>query len=231
MITEPKSLGFTDVDFDRPGKHAGFVMLPHSPDDDAWGVTRVPVMVVRNGCGPTVILQGGNHGDEYEGPIALTELYREIDAATVQGRIIMLPAVNVHAVQAGRRTSPVNGLNFNRIFPGNPLGTITQEIAAFVSERLLPMADALIDLHSGGSSLLLLPSAVIIRAADPAHQRRNVALARAFGAPVTLAIDNLGETRTATATAAGGTGHNGNRDGRRRGGVARGAGALQTGYP
>src|SRR5436190_22529803 len=59
---------FATVDLDRPGKQVGFVMIPHSPDDDAWGVTRIPISVISNGQGPTVILEGGNHGDEYEGP-------------------------------------------------------------------------------------------------------------------------------------------------------------------
>ncbi len=42
-----------------------------------------------------------------------------------------MPAINVHAVIAGQRTSPVDGLNFNRTFPGDPRGTITQQISAF----------------------------------------------------------------------------------------------------
>ena len=42
------SSAFTTVDFDRPGKQAGFLMIPHSPHEDAWGVTRVPVAVIAN---------------------------------------------------------------------------------------------------------------------------------------------------------------------------------------
>ena len=124
----------TDIDFDRPGKQIGFVDIPHSPHDDAWGATRIPIAVISNGSGTTVILQGGNHGDEYEGPITLGELVRELDPAMVQGRIIVLPAVNAPAVQAGQRTSPVDGLNLNRTFPGDPLGSITQQISAYVSD-------------------------------------------------------------------------------------------------
>ena len=64
-----------------------------------------------------------------------------------------MPANNVHAVMAGQRTSPVDGLNFNRTFPGDPRGTITQQIAAFVTDEIFPRGDAFLDLHSGGSSL------------------------------------------------------------------------------
>ena len=85
----------TTIDFDRNGKQIGFVDIPHSPHEDAWGATRIPLAVIRNGTGPTVILEAGNHGDEYEGPIALGELIRELDPAAVNGRIIVLPAVNM----------------------------------------------------------------------------------------------------------------------------------------
>lgn len=196
-----RSTAFATIDFETDGRRTGFIMVPHSPDDDAWGVTRIPIAVVRNGAGPTVVVQGGNHGDEYEGPIAISDLYRTLDPARVRGRLILLPAVNVHAVVAGRRTSPVDGLNLNRIFPGDPLGTNTQEIAAFVADHVLPLGDVFLDLHSGGSSLRMIPSAGIVPARDPDHHRRNVAAAEAFGAPVTLMIDNLGETRTASAQA------------------------------
>ncbi|MDO8360237.1 MAG: succinylglutamate desuccinylase/aspartoacylase family protein [Devosia sp.] len=191
----------TTIDFEQSGKQIGFVDIPHSPHEDAWGATRIPLAVIRNGSGPTVILQAGNHGDEYEGPITLGELIRELDPTRVSGRIIFLPAINTPAVLAGRRTSPVDGLNLNRTFPGDPSGTITQQISAYVSDVIMPMGDAYVDLHSGGSSLNILPSAIIEPATDPDLRRRNIAAALAFDAPLTVIIDNLGEPRTSTATA------------------------------
>src|SRR3546814_7106901 len=128
-------------------------MIPHSPQEDAWGVTRVPLAVIANGSGPTVIIEGGNHGDEHEGPIVIGELIRDLDPGEIQGRLILMPANNVHAVIADRRTSPVDGLNFNRTFPGDPYGGITEPISAYVSDHIFPIGDAFLDLHSGGSSL------------------------------------------------------------------------------
>lgn len=192
---------FLTVDPGRTGRQVGWLMVPHSPHEDAWGVTRVPVGVIANGTGPTAILEGGNHGDEHEGPIVIAEMLRELDPGAVQGRLILLPAVNAPAVVAGLRTSPVDGLNFNRVFPGDPLGSISQQIAAFVTDALFPLADAFLDLHSGGSSLDLLPSAMIEPCADPALAARNRAAALAFGAPATVVIPNLGDPRTATAAA------------------------------
>jgi len=200
MIPRP-STAFTTVDLDKPGKQVGFLMIPHSPNDDAWGVTRVPLAVIRHGTGPTVILEGGNHGDEYEGPIVISELIHALDPGELQGCLILMPANNVHAATAGQRTSPVDGLNFNRSFPGDPQGSITQQIAAFMTDHVFPRADAFLDLHSGGSSLSLLPSAIVEPAENTALRRRNIAAAQAFDAPLTVVIANLGDPRTATAAA------------------------------
>ena len=81
------------------------------------------------------MIEGGNHGDEYEGPIVISEMIRDLDPATISGRLILMPSINVHAAMAGTRTSPVDGLNFNRTFPGDPRGTITEQISAFVVGR------------------------------------------------------------------------------------------------
>ena len=199
---EPRpSTAFVTVDFDRQGRQTGFVMIPHSPHDDAWGVTRVPIAIIANGKGPTVVLEGGNHGDEYEGPIVIGELIRDLDPAEVQGRLLLMPANNVHAVIAGRRVSPVDGLNLNRTFPGDPQGTITEQIAAYVTDEIFPRADAFLDLHSGGSSLNMTPSAIVEPTDNAALHARNIRAARAFEAPMTVVIGNLGDPRTSTATA------------------------------
>lgn len=191
----------TSIDFERDGKQTGFVNLPLSVHEDAWGVLAIPLTVIKNGKGPTVILQGGNHGDEYEGPIALGEIIRDLDPATVSGRLIIVPAINLPAVVAGRRTSPVDNLNLNRLFPGDHGGTTTTQIAAYINDVLFPMADAFIDLHSGGSSSVNIPSAIIEPADDPAHLKRNIDAVVAFGAPMIVVISNRGDPRTSTAAA------------------------------
>ncbi len=201
LTSRPAGPAFVDVDLDGAGRQLGHISIPHSPDDDAWGTVRVPIAIIGNGEGPTVVVEGGNHGDEYEGQIVVAELIRDQDPAAVNGRLILLPAVNAPAAAAGRRTSPVDGLNYNRVFPGDPLGTMTQQIAAFVTDEIFPRADAFVSLHSGGSSLLILPSAAIEPCEDRDLYKRNVAAALAFGAPKTVVIANLGDQRTATATA------------------------------
>ena len=101
----------------------------------------------------------GNHGDEYEGEIALGRLIRRLDPARVRGTI--LPMANVPAVMAARRRSPLDNGNLNRAFPGSPGGTPTERLAHFLEHELFPRHDVVFDIHSGGTSMAHLPTALI----------------------------------------------------------------------
>ena len=192
---------FTDIDLDAPGRQVGFLHIPHSPHDDAWGTVRIPMAVLANGDGPTVILEGGNHGDEYEGQIVLGELIRDLPLDRIRGRLIFMPSLNAPAAEAGLRTSPKDGKNLNRSFPGDHAGTITEQIAAYVSDELFSRGDAFLSLHSGGSSLDIIPSALVQPTGDAAQTQRNLDAILAFGAPFNVLLNNLGDTRTSVATA------------------------------
>lgn len=193
--------GQTDIDFDRDGKQVGFYKLPYSGHDDAWGVLRIPLAVISNRDGPTVILEGGNHGDEYEGPIVLGEIIRDLDPKEVSGRLIIVPAINLPAVEASQRVSPLDGLNLNRTFPGDPFGSPTMQLSSYVHDILFPMADAFIDLHSGGSSLSIIPSAIVEPAEDASLAERIREAVAAFDAPMSVVISNRGDPRTSTSSA------------------------------
>ena len=105
------------IDLEAPGAQHGFLRLPYSRDDSAWGSVMIPIAVIRGAPGPTALLTGGNHGDEYEGPIALFDLARTLDPAVVTGAVIILPALNTPAFRAATRTSPIDRGNLNRSFP------------------------------------------------------------------------------------------------------------------
>ena len=101
----------TTVNFDQDGVQHGFLALPHSHDDSAWGAMMIPISVAKNGDGPTVLFTGANHGDEYEGPVALWDLAHTINAHELSGRVIIVPGMNYPAFRAGKRTSPIDGGN------------------------------------------------------------------------------------------------------------------------
>lgn len=179
------------VDFDRDGKHFGNLAVPHSRNDSAWGAVHVPIVSIKNGRGPTLVCTGGNHGDEYEGPIALMKLARALDSAKIAGRVIIVPALNYPAVLAGTRVSPIDGVNMNRAFPGARGGTVSAMIAHYVQTKILPLADALLDIHSGGKTLMFSPFACYHRIADRAVMAQAKAAALAFGAPISLELVEL----------------------------------------
>lgn len=188
------------VDFDADGVQHGFLRLPYSRDDAAWGSVMIPVCVVKNGAGPTALLTGGNHGDEYEGPIALFDLARALTPDQVTGRVIIVPAMNQPAFAAGTRTSPIDRGNLNRSFPGRPDGTVTEKIADYFQRVLLPMADVVVDFHSGGKTLDFLPFCAAHILPDKAQEAEAFRLVQAFGAPYSvrmLEIDAVGMYDTA----------------------------------
>ena len=179
------------VDFSAPGAQHGVLRLPYSRDESAWGAIMIPVAVIAGGPGPTALLTGGNHGDEYEGPIALFDLARTLDPATIVGRVIILPALNYPAFRAGTRTSPIDRGNLNRSFPGSPRGAPTAQIADYVTRHLLPHADVVLDVHSGGRTLDFLPYAAAHELPDAAQQARCMAAVAAFGAPWSMMMREL----------------------------------------
>jgi N-alpha-acetyl-L-2,4-diaminobutyrate deacetylase len=188
------------VDFDRDGVQHGHLKLPHSHDASAWGSIMIPITVVKNGTGPTALLTGANHGDEYEGPVALFDLAGRLSAEEVSGRVILVPAMNYPAFRAATRTSPIDGGNMNRAFPGRPDGTVTEKIADYFQRALLPMADYVLDIHSGGKTLAFVPLAAAHVLADEAQQAACVAAMAAFNAPYSvmlLEIDAVGMYDTA----------------------------------
>ncbi len=191
------------VDFDAEGVQHGFLRLPYSRDDAAWGSVMIPVTVVKNGEGPTALLTGANHGDEYEGPIALFDLARSLRAEDVTGRVFIVPMMNQPAFAAGTRTSPIDKGNLNRSFPGRPDGTVTEKIADYFQRVLLPMADVVLDFHSGGKTLDFLPFCAAHILPDTRQEAEAFRLVRAFGAPWSvkmLEIDAVGMYDTAAET-------------------------------
>lgn len=188
------------VDFDRDGVQHGFLRLPYSRDDSAWGSVMIPICVVRNGDGPTALLSGANHGDEYEGPLALYELARTLEPGQVSGTVIIVPAMNYPAFRAGTRTSPIDKGNMNRSFPGRPDGTATEKIADYFQRELLPRADLVFDFHSGGRTLDFLPYCAAHILPDKAQEAKAFAAVEAFAAPFSMKmreIDAVGMYDTA----------------------------------
>lgn len=148
------------------------------------GVWRLPLLYVTGQApGPTLVVTAAVHGDEYEGVEAIPQIFQQIAPADLRGKLVMVPVCNMPAYEAATRSSPIDGLNLARVFPGDANGTITQRIAYWIAEKLLRHADFYIDLHSGGATYNIPTLIGYVRDAGPMGQRAEAG-ARAFGAPV-----------------------------------------------
>jgi N-alpha-acetyl-L-2,4-diaminobutyrate deacetylase len=183
---------WTTIDYEKPGKQIGFLGVPQSTNTAGWATQYLPIAVIKNGGGPTALFFGGNHGDEYEGSVTLPKVARTIDPAQVNGRIIMIPMLNAPAGQAGTRLSPVDGKNLNRAFPGERNGTITSVIAHYVYHALFPMADLVVDIHSGGRSIHFAASVNMHHVANQKQMEGMIQSGIAWGAPYVFVYRDVG---------------------------------------
>ena len=187
-----------DLDFEASGRQAAYLRAPLSRNTSGWGAVEIPIVVLKNGEGPTVLFTGGVHGDEYEGPIAISKLARSLDHGRIQGRVILMPAVNMPAVLADTRLSPVDGRDINRCFPGDPRGTFSQILAHFMDSVILPHVDISVDLHTAGHSMESALSTNMHYVQDKALRERTMQIAAAFGAPFNAVFWGVDEGATFT---------------------------------
>ena len=162
------------IDLTAPGKQIGHLRYPKISNNGGWAYDLVPIACIANGDGPTVVVSGGNHGNEYEGQIAALRLINEIDADQISGRIIVVPVISIEAAWASTRLWP-SGANFNRSFPGSPDGPPNQQIADYFTRVLFPMADVVIDMHSGGNAFWFLPCSHMHVVDDPVQRQAMLA--------------------------------------------------------
>ena len=165
----------------RGGKQSAWLDIAARAGGGNW---RLPLLTV-NGAddGPMLLVIAGVHGDEYEGIAAIPQVYSTIEPKDLHGRLLMMPVSNVPAYEAALRSSPIDGLNLARVFPGDINGTITQQIAWWLGEKLLRHADFFIDLHTGGIAYEL-PTLIGYVHDDGGLGQASLEAAAAFGAPV-----------------------------------------------
>jgi predicted deacylase len=176
---------YTKIDFNKPGKHHYQVAF-HL--DSTWGYSLVPLTVI-NGLRESkskntpagVAAFGGTHGNEYEGPVSVKRLCRDLDAAEMCGRVILVPQLSESACVANTRPSPLDGVNMNRAFPGNPRGTISYRIANFVKTCIFPQVKVVIDIHAGGNEArFVMPMPAVYTIADKKQFEEMIQVAQLF---------------------------------------------------
>lgn len=185
-----------ELDLDSPGRRDYWVALEH---DTTWGDHLMPLTVMVGpdaSPGKGLVALGSNHGNEYEGPVAIKHLLREIDIRDVIGRIMLIPVLNPAAFQSGTRESAAqDGVNLNRAFVDGAgttpaLAGITHRIAAFVRTYVWPRVHMVQDIHAGGSAHRFALCSSFHEVDDPAQSRIIEDTARWYGVPFVMTYQN-----------------------------------------
>ena len=158
---------------------SGFLMVPKGMDEGS----KIPITVAHGASdGPVLALIAGIHGYEYPPITALQAVRAQIDPTALSGTIIMVHIANMPSF-LGRTIyySPVDGKNLNRMYPGDPKGSISQRIAHLLTTEVIDQTDYLVDLHGGDGNEALRPYVYMPVTGDPAFDAKIEGLAVAFG--------------------------------------------------
>lgn len=147
----------------------------------SWSEQLALPLIVVNGAadGPRLWLSAVVHGPEVPGIEVIRQVLREnVDATKLRGSIICVPVANPLAFQASTYDTPEDGHNLNRVFPGNPRGSITQRMAHVIYEQV-KRCDFVVDLHA--NAVPAMQFAIVAHSPDPKVVARSFEIGRAFG--------------------------------------------------
>lgn len=145
--------------------------------------TLIPFTII-NGArhGKVLALVAGVHGYEYPPILALYRLKEMIDPAKLTGTLILVHIANLQSFQ--KRIiyyNPYDWKNLNRVFPGEPNGTISQRIAHVLKNEVVDRCDYLIDMHCGDGNEALIPYTYWMISGDERQDSISKEMALAFG--------------------------------------------------
>ncbi len=172
----------------RPGEVvSGYLDVPGT---DGLGA-RIPVTVIRGTTeGPVAAFVAGIHGYEYPPILALYRLKAMIEPSTLKGTVILVHIANPPSF--AKRTiyySPVDGMNLNRVFPGDPKGSLSRRLAHVLTAEIIGASDVVVDMHCGDGNEALIPYTYWMVGRDRALNEKSRGLALAFGIPVIIIDD------------------------------------------
>ena len=163
----------------EPGTVARYGFRAVTTDDGS--PVNVPVVVVAGQKGkPRVVFVAGVHGDEVQGIFALQSLLESLDPGRLNGTLVAVMCANPLAMRAVRRRAPQDDVDLNRVFPGDPSGSVSYRLAHALFEQLIPGADFVLTLHGWGSAGMVMPYAEY-PAGDGNVCEASYQAARAFG--------------------------------------------------
>ena len=168
-----------DMQVERGEKNFGFLKVAETP----IATIHMPIGVLKGArSGPTLCVTAGVHGCEYPGIEAALRIYHRIDPTELDGEMVIVPVVNMPSFETCTPYfCPIDKVNLNRIFPGDPKGTVSHIIVRTLMEQVILRADYHIDLHGGDLPELLVPYAFFAVVANQDINERSQVMAKIYG--------------------------------------------------
>jgi len=167
-----------DISAERGAKTQGWLTI----GETASGPLRIPLVLI-NGRedGPVLCVTAGVHATEYAPIDAVMRLLRMLEPERLRGAVIGVPVTNMRMFEHRTGfTSPLDGLNLNRIAPGRQDGSISEMLADILLREVIATAQYHIDFHAGDLGEQLLPFAGYSLTGQRELDAQGEALARAF---------------------------------------------------
>src|SRR5579885_3256531 len=153
--------------------------------------------------GPTLCLIAGIHGAEYPPIDAVMRFCRDLDPATLRGRVIGVPVINLPAFwERTPFVCPRDGKNPNRVFPGDANGTFSEALAYHLFETVIRRGDYLLDLHCGDLVEDLAPFSIVQETGNERVDRASLEMADTFALSYTIVQPHGGGPIAGTTNAA-----------------------------
>src|SRR6202030_2668905 len=149
---------------------------------------RLVISVTGAKPGPVLFVNAGVHGGEYPAIEAVIRLSKTLDPKRISGSVILMPVMNLPAFWT--RTPfvcPIDNVNPNRVFPGDPSGSYSEQMTHALINEFVVHADAYVDLHGGDIPEALVPF-VICRAGEDDVSVKSKQMALAFQLPYVLTV-------------------------------------------
>jgi predicted deacylase len=151
--------------------------------------SRPVVSIAGANPGPVVFINAGVHGGEYPAIETAIRLGKTLDPATLSGTVVVLPVLNLPAFwKRSMFVCPIDDVNPNRVFPGDPEGSYSEQMVYALTTEFMARADYYIDLHGGDMVEGLVPFS-ICRSGTEEVDRKSLELAKVFGLPYVLTVD------------------------------------------
>jgi hypothetical protein len=180
----------------EPGEKAkGFIKVGEASTHDI----KMPYIVINGDKGgSTLCVLGGIHPLEYASIEGVLRVAKDIKPGILKGTLVLVPVVNTDGFNARAAfNNPIDYVNQNRVFPGNPEGTMSRRVAHTLFDNFVSKADALIDSHGGDLTEDIYKFVIIGDSKESEIRKKMVDMASCYDTLYIRTTDIKGSTKEA----------------------------------